>query len=93
MQSEDDEGDEEPDQATEFKNIGVKKVKMTPEQLCVSEESHKLLPFVQEIYKLSYGEEPNYSKLNFMLVKELMLMNLSPTKEYDWNENEYAVMK
>jgi hypothetical protein len=48
---------------------------------------------VQEIYKLSYGEEPNYSKLNFMLVKELMLMNLSPTKEYDWNENEYAVMK
>jgi hypothetical protein len=85
--------DEEPDQATEFKNIGLKKVRMTPEELCISAESLKLLPFISEIYKLSYGEVPNYSKLNFILVKELMLMNMSPSKEYDWNENFYHQMK
>jgi casein kinase 1 len=79
--------EDEPDQATEFKNIGLKKVKMTPEELCITDESRKLLPFISEIYKLSYGEEPNYSKLNFILVKELMLMNMSPSKVYDWNEN------
>jgi hypothetical protein len=42
--------DEEPDQASEFKNIGLKKVKMTPEELCASNESRKLLPFISEIY-------------------------------------------
>lgn len=46
------EGDseEELDQATEFKNIGLKKVKMSPEELCTSFESRKLLPFISEIY-------------------------------------------
>ena len=66
---------------------------MAPEELCISDESRKLLPFISEIYKLSYGEEPNYSKLNFILVKELMVMNISPTKQYDWNENLYHQMK
>lgn len=87
MQGEGSNSEEEPDQATEFKNIGVKKVNLTPEELCTSADSRKLLPFISESYRLSFGEEPNYSKLNFMLVKELMLMNMSPSREYDWNKD------
>ena len=89
----DDEGEEELDQQQEFKAIGSKKCMMTPEELCCSPDSRKLLPFVKEIYSLSYGSEPDYSKLNFMLVKELMAMNLSPTKEFDWNRNAFLIMK
>ena len=75
------------DQASEFQKIGLKKVTMTPEELCISNESKKIYPFLKEVYGLKYDEEPNYNKLNFILVKELMSENLSPSKEFDWMSN------
>jgi len=75
------------DQATEFQKIGLKKVTMTPEELCISDESKKIYPFLKEVYKLKFDEEPNYNKLNFILVKELMSQNISPSKEFDWMTN------
>lgn len=53
----------------------------------------KLLPFVKEIYALSYGSEPDYNKLIMMLVKEMLNMDIAPTKEYDWNQSAMVEMK
>jgi len=84
----DGDADKHPqDQAAEFQKIGLKKVTMTPEELCLSNESKKIYPFLKEVYSLKFDEEPNYNKLNFILVKELMSVNLSPTKEFDWMSN------
>ena len=58
---------------------------MTPEELCNTNESVKLLPFVKEIYSLSYGTEPDYNNLIMLLLKEMMNMDMAPTAEYDWN--------
>lgn len=60
---------------------------MSAEELCVSNESKKIYPFLKEVYSLKFDEEPNYNKLNFILVKELMAVNLSPSKEFDWMTN------
>jgi len=60
---------------------------MTPAELCVSNESKKIYPVVKEVYGLKFDEEPNYNKLIFLLVKELMAVNISPSKEFDWMTN------
>lgn len=60
---------------------------MSAEELCVSNESKKIYPFLKEVYSLKFDEEPNYNKLNFILVKELMAVNLSPSREFDWMTN------
>jgi hypothetical protein len=78
------ESSEEFDNQKELQIIGSKKVKMTPEELCVSEESAKLIPFLKEVYALGYYDEPDYNKLRFLLVKELINMDITPDKEYDW---------
>jgi hypothetical protein len=57
---------------------------MSAQDLCISSDSQKIYPFLQEVYNLKFDEEPNYNKLNFILVKELMQMNISPSKEFDW---------
>jgi hypothetical protein len=57
---------------------------MNAEELCVSNDSKKIYPFLKEVYSLKFDEEPNYNKLSFILVKELMQMNISPSKDFDW---------
>ena len=89
----DGEGSSEPDQQAEFNAIGAIKCKMSPEELCNTNESVKLLPFVKEIYALSYGSEPDYNKLIMLLVKEMLNMDIAPTKEFDWNQNAMVEMK
>ena len=59
----------------EFMQIGQLKLQMAPRDLCPSYESKQLLPFVEEIYGMRFEEEPNYSKLNFLLAKILMNHN------------------
>ena len=58
---------------------------MTPEQLCNTPDSVKLLPFVKEIYSYSYESEPDYNKLIMLLLQQMKIMDLAPTNEYDWN--------
>ena len=81
----DGEGSAEPDQQSEFKAIGALKCKMTPEQLCNTPDSVRLLPFVKEIYSYSYGSKPDYDKLIMLLLQQMMNMDMAPTNEYDWN--------
>lgn len=71
----------------EFISIGKAKLGMSPKEICPSIESRELLPFVQEIYSLRFDEEPNYSKLNFLLAKILMNLNLAPDDQYEWNQH------
>jgi serine/threonine protein kinase len=70
----------------EFIKIGKGKLNMTPEDICPSAESRELVPFIQEVYSLGFSEEPNYSKLNFLLVKILMNANVVPDNQYEWNK-------
>lgn len=58
---------------------------MTPEELCVTPDAIKILPFMKEVYSLSYGKEPNYEKLALMLILQLKEMGECVSKEYDWN--------
>jgi casein kinase 1 len=71
----------------EFIKIGKAKLSMRPKDICPSFESQQILPFIQEIYSLRFDEEPNYNKLNFLLVKVLMNHNLVPDNEYEWNSS------
>jgi hypothetical protein len=73
--------------------IGLKKINMTPEELCSSEYSRLILPYLSEVYTLKFDEEPDYNKLGFLLVKELMSINLTPSNEFDWNSHWLAAIK
>ena len=44
-----------------------------------------LLDFVEEIFNLKYDEQPNYDKLNFMLLLKIMEQNHQYDQIYDWN--------
>ena len=64
---------------------------MKPKDICPSYESRLLLPFVEEIYSLTFNEEPNYNKLHFLLAKVLMDSNLIPDDKYEWNRSVKAL--
>jgi len=48
-----------------------------------------LLSFAEEIYSLKFAEKPNYSKLRFLLKKELLDLDQVPDKKYDWNQEHF----
>jgi len=73
-------------QREEFLRIQRFKNQLTPELLCTSPESQHFLNFIQNIFNLKFEETPNYDKLRFMLVTELLDIGESPSKKYDWNE-------
>lgn len=60
---------------------------MNPELLCESPEAKILRPFIDEIFNLSFNETPDYDKLKFSLVKGILDLNETPSKEFDWNQN------
>ena len=60
---------------------------MTPELLCESQEAKILQPFIENIFNLEFDEAPDYDKLRFLLLKGILDLNETPSKEYDWNEN------
>ena len=68
-----------------FDRIKKLKNKLTPEQICESEEAQRLLPFVKEIFSLEYEDKPNYDQLRLYLFNNLFDLNEIPTTEYDWN--------
>jgi hypothetical protein len=66
---------------------------MSPEDLCVSEHSLLILPYLKEVYSMSFTDEPDYNKLGFMLVKELMSIDQTPSNEFDWNKDWLMALK
>ena len=52
------------------------KCKMKPSEICV--KTKFLEPFANEVYDLSFDEEPNYSHLKFLLLKNLLDLNIAP---------------
>jgi hypothetical protein len=61
-----------------LEELGQVKFQMTPEKLCTS-EAHKLLPFVRLAFSYEFTDEPDYSKLKFVLVSPLLETGGVPT--------------
>ena len=70
----------------EFVRLRRAKNTLSPEQLCDSEESLLLLPFMKEIMGYRFNEQPNYDKLRCLLLKILLDQNEEPDNAFDWNE-------
>ncbi len=52
-----------------------------------------LLPFVTEIFRLQYEEEPDYKWLVHLLLQALLHSGKSPDKEFDWSSRPYELVK
>ena len=68
----------------QFNSIKKNKNEATPESLC-GQTSDMLLPFTQEVMKIGFNEEPNYHKLQFMLLKCLLEDDTILSLEFDWS--------
>jgi hypothetical protein len=66
-----------------FELIKRNKIEATPESLCIGICS-VLLPITREIMKLKFDEDPDYNKLQFMLLKCLLDNEIVLSQEYDW---------
>ena len=51
------------------------------------EKMHTLFlrDFLDEAYNMAYDETPNYSKLRFLLIKELLNLSHLPVTRYSWS--------
>lgn len=51
------------------------------------EKMHTLFmrDFLQEAYLIAYDQTPNYSKLRFLLIRELLNLSHSPKTRYSWS--------
>lgn len=67
-----------------FEKVGLIKMKLDPEGLCVG-KAKLLLPFVTEVFSLSFTEEPPYQKLRFLLMCPLLKLNKKPDSTFDWS--------
>ena len=59
---------------------------LTPEKLCESPEAKLLLPFIENVFKLEFEDTPEYDKLRFLLVKGVLDLDSTPSKLFDWNQ-------
>ena len=55
------------------------KTKAKAEDYC-TKETQLLLPYLEEVFKIDYESEPNYSKLKFLLVRSLLEEGIVPLK-------------
>ena len=77
--------DEDLTDLEEYHVIKEMKQHATPETLCNTSDSSRLKEFVSEIFKLQFKETPDYQKLKFLLVKQLLDLNDTPNGVFDWN--------
>ena len=42
--------------------------------------------FAQELFAITFDQKPNYSKLRFLLTKEMLNIDLIPNDKFDWND-------
>lgn len=47
-----------------------------------------LKSFAEYAYGLDFDEEPNYGKIRFFFIKNLLDVNDSPSRDFDWNTAE-----
>ena len=46
----------------------------------------EMLEFAEEVYSYEYKDKPDYSKLRFLLKKEIMKLDKCPDDIFDWNQ-------
>ena len=63
------ETDENLNELEEFHVIKEMKKNATPETLCNTSDSIRLIAFVREIFKLQFKENPDYQKLKLLLAQ------------------------
>jgi hypothetical protein len=68
-----------------IKEVSKVKLAMTPEKLCI-DESVVLLPYCREVFSIAFKEEPNYSKLKYLLISVLLNKNIVPNLRFDWSK-------
>ena len=71
--------------STDYADALKYKIDTSAEQLC--ENTKYLLPFAKHVLNLAFDEEPNYNKLKFMLVKNLLDSDIIPSKRIEWNDD------
>jgi hypothetical protein len=59
---------------------------MTPKLLC-SGEAQPLVPFASEVFKYTFEEQPDYSRLKFMLIQILLEQDITPNDKMDWSKH------
>lgn len=76
-----------PDESKEkyFKLVGQIKQKLGPSKICTDRASI-ILPFVTEIFKMKFSDEPPYKKLKFQLIIALLKRNRVPDLRFDWSK-------
>ena len=83
------ETDENLSDVETFHLVKTMKQKATPETLCNTSDSSRLMAFLTEIFKLQFKETPDYQKLKFLLVKELLDLGDTPNGLFDWNKLQF----
>lgn len=72
------------DEFEEFKFVGRRKIEAQPKDICIGAASG-FLEFAEAVFKLKFAEEPNYKKLQHLLIKHLYDFDLCPTNRFDWS--------
>ena len=47
-----------------------------------------MVEFAEYVFNLDFEEEPDYSKVSFLLTKNLLDLNQTPSNDFDWNKVE-----
>lgn len=69
------------DECKDFYDICEKKRNITPELICLTENSLIIKPFITQIFDLKYFETPDYDKLKWYLIKELLNFEQTPSDD------------
>jgi hypothetical protein len=67
----------------EYRQILEAKERCTPDVLCV-DRSKIFLEFIAEVDTIAYEEAPDYTRLQFLLMKCMISLGEEMTNEYDW---------
>jgi len=59
------------------------KMKYSPADLCTY-QGNFFVDILEYAYSMKIDEEPNYSKLDFMLKKIMLDMNIRPVVKFQW---------
>lgn len=65
-------------------NLLAFKQKATAEEFCTACHAQFMTDFLQEAYSYKYDQAPDYVKLQFLLKKALLDMNLTPDGRFSW---------
>lgn len=71
----------------DFLRFRKAKNSLKPKELCDSDESMKIVGFIEEVYKYRFADNPNYDSLRNRLLKILEDLKEPLDNKYDWNQN------